>query len=160
MTTTQNQVTKRPELLTVLCILSFVGQGYLLLKNFIILFAVTLITRLEPIVERSLEGFHYHGPFRQAIYNFLEQAVSSMDHFLTLVLGNLLLIGITLYGVILMWNLNKKGFLFFVAGKFFLLLFPASLKEFQSFSLIEISVKGTIALIFIILFALNLKAMK
>lgn len=160
MNFTQNQVSKRPEFLTVICILSFIGQGYLLLKNLLSLVTISIITRLEPVVERSLEEFDYHGPFRRFLHDSLEYAVDSIDNFLTLVLGKIFLVGIILYGVILMWNLKKNGFYLFIAGKFFYILFPASLVDFNSFSVIDISIKSTIAIIFIILYSLNFKDMK
>ena len=111
-------------------------------------------------MKESLENFDYHGPFRRFLYDSLEYASKSMDHYLTLTLGKLLLVGIILYGVIMMWNLKKAGFGLFSAGKFFYILFPASLVDFNSFSILEVSAKGTIALVFIVLYAMNLKYMK
>jgi len=123
-------------------------------------FAVSMVTRLEPVVQEAISEFDYDGPFENFIYDMMEIALSSIDNFLTLILGKLLLAGMTLYGAILMWNLKRLGFFFYVAGKVLFIAFPPSLVDFNSVSVFSILFQGIFAAIFIVMYSFNLKVLK
>jgi hypothetical protein len=67
---------------------------------------------------------------------------------------------LTLLGAILMWQLNKKGFYIYIAGILFEIIVPVYLygTNIMSFGITFLS--GFFGLLFIALYALNIKSMR
>jgi hypothetical protein len=136
---------KRPELLTVLCILTFIGSGFSLMANL-----VALLTRdtwqsaMESGALDMLTGtiemdaldllFHVHPAY------YLFQAL-----FFAMSLG----------GALLMWNLNKIGFHLYAVGQISLLIIGKVFIPSLPFPLIPLLLATT----FVLLYARNLRYM-
>lgn len=152
----------RPTFLTVLCILTFIGSGWGAASNLFSLIAfspeaivaqiqqVTTMTATEgaPSWIASLMGSSIavlqttimHGP---AIYSLLT-------------LFSLISLG----GAILMFNLKKIGFFLYAFAQIAQLFVMPAFSGWNSMVMISMIVSGVFALIFIILYGVNLGKMK
>ncbi len=119
---------KRPTFLTVLCILTFIGSGLGLLFTLLGIIGTGAAGGL-------LSGIPGAGSFTVA---------GSMSKLII----SLLLIAVSLYGAILMWNLKKLGFFLYSGANVVLLIL-----SFGVFSLI-------ITAAFIVMYYVNLKYME
>jgi hypothetical protein len=154
---------QRPTFLTVICILSFIGLGWAMLGS-LINFA------LAPMM-REMTGFAQSGmddamnevsseapamlPLIQKIFG---SSMAMMEHIREISLVNLICSAIALFGVIQMWRLKKIGFYFFAGGKIIIIITPLILVGGLMGGL---SLLGAIfPIAFIIMYALNLKAME
>ncbi len=125
---------KRPGLLTVLCILTFIGSG---LSILFWLFAIVGLGSILGFLG-NVPGFGAAGGESTVIYPIV-----------------LLLLGIILLlSAIMMWNLRKMGYYLYVLVKILGIILPLILigSVFKITSLI-------IPVIFIVLYGLNYKAM-
>ncbi|MFK5855746.1 MAG: hypothetical protein QM503_06420 [Bacteroidota bacterium] len=132
----------RPELLKILCILTFVGSGFSLVSNSIMFLTIDMV-----------RGLYEQGAFdflaEEMDTNVLEILISiNASYFLF----QAVLFSLTVYGAYMMWNLKKIGFHIYTVAQIILLILPqVFLPElpFPTFELI-------ISLIFITLYAKNL----
>lgn len=132
----------RPELLKILCILTFIGSGLSLLSNSIMFLTIDIIRE-----------YYQSGAF--------DLLTKDMD---TDVLGLLLsansmyfvfqaaLFGITIYGAYLMWYLKRVGFHIYTIAQILLLILPQIFLPEIPFPTFEL----LISLVFITLYAKNI----
>lgn len=104
---TQPESPQRPQLLTILCILSFIGSG-LAASSYFLMYAS--YNELMPLLEDMIEQF------------------PAMELFLT-INRNFFLTGFILYvlslaGINLMWRRRKAGFHFYTGSQIMILLMP------------------------------------
>jgi len=133
----------RPELLKVLCILTFVGSGLALFSDIFMFFTIDIIKEY----------------FNNGLLDFLSK---DMDAEVLEIIFNVnpiyfifqsILFALTIYGTYLMWNLKKIGFHLYTIGQIILLILPQVFipsLPFPTFNLL-------ISLIFIFLYAKNLQ---
>lgn len=126
-TAAENQ---RPTFLTVLCILTFIGSGLLLL--------FTLI---------AIVGSGVSGSILKAIPG-APNLVGGAELSMAKLVINLILIAGSLYGAILMWGLKKMGFYLYSGANIVYLII--------SFSVIGLIITAA----FIVMYYLNLKYME
>ena len=139
----EEKETQRPELLKILCILTFVGTGLSLFSDIIMFFTIDIIKEY----------------FNNGLLNFLSK---DMDAEVLEIIFSVnssyfdfqgIIFTFTLYGTYLMWNLKKTGFHIYTIGQIVLLIIPQVFipsLPFPTFNLL-------ISLIFIFLYAKNLK---
>lgn len=135
----ETATTKRPALLTVLCILSFIGSGL-----------SVLVWLLLTVGIGSFLGFLENIPgFSDAM------AGSGAGLGVGIMVLNLVLNGGTLAGAIMMWQMKKLGFWIYSGAFVLQFILPLILMDarFSIFGLI-------IMALFITLYGLNLKHMK
>lgn len=137
---TMTDQNKRPTFLTVLCILTFIGSGFGVLGGLIGLVATGAATALAKIPML--------GPALTAAASFG----------IVYTLINLILAAASLYGAIMMWKLKKTGFWIYVAAQVLMLIVPVFFVGIAGLLGSAIGLIFTAA--FIIMYALNLKAMK
>lgn len=126
---------KRPVFLTVLCILSFIAAGLGILGY---ITAITAMSVVSSIDTTGLEGT-YTGPSVGLTWAYV------IVGFITTLLS--------LYGVIKMWKLQKVGFYIYVAAAVISVIMGIIYSGF--------GVMGAVfPILFIVLYGLNLKAMK
>ena len=133
----------RPELLKVLCILTFVGSGLSLVSNSIMFMSIDII---REYYENGMFDFLAEDMDTGALETLLSINASYF-------IFQAFLFALTIYGAYSMWNLNKVGFHIYTIAQILLLILPqAFLPElpFPTFELI-------ISLIFITLYSKNLK---
>lgn len=135
---------KRPELLRVLCILTFIGSGLSLVSNSIMFMVIG-----------TVRDYYEQGKFDYLILdmdtNVLEILLSVNASFF---LFQGALFALTIYGAYLMWNLKKLGFhIYTIAQISILILSQIYMPElpFPTFELI-------ISLIFVTLYAKNINS--
>jgi hypothetical protein len=134
-------VPKRPVLLTVLCILTFIGSGMNIFSGLIIsLFHDTFLT----IAEELSENLDLPG---------IEVILQAPPVFF---LSSALLYAGSLTGAVMMWNLRRNGFHVYAISQILHLIAPMYFLKLAGPSIIDLIFSG----IFIILYSLNLKFMK
>jgi hypothetical protein len=117
---TQNKnLKKRPDLLTVLCILTFIGSGLAAFSNFFIYLSYDE-------VQYILEDYGFDFPEFQLI-------LSGGKKFF---LAGFILYMISLMGAIRMWKLNKLGFHLYAAAQIFILIQPVVMLRDYPFNFI------------------------
>ena len=130
--TEKNVTTKRPKLLTVLCILSFIGSGFMAVA--FLLLSVTAGALAS--VLSSIPGL-----------------VETLGGGMAFIIISFVLSAISFFGVLQMWKLKKSGFLIYSASQMIFFIIPLlmiSAYEFSVFGLV-------ITLSFIVLYGINLK---
>ncbi len=135
-TVTNNEAGKRPTFLTVLCILSFIFSGIGLIGLIILLIGMGAMTSLASSAVDA--GGTYTGPSIGLTWAYL------IVGFLTTLIG--------LFGVIKMWKLQKVGFYIYTACVVISIIMGIVYSGFGFMSILP--------LVFVVLYGLNLKAMK
>jgi hypothetical protein len=110
--TEQSQAPKRPQFLTVLCVLSFIMCGLGLLGGI-----YNLVSRTP---EKMAEGVEKMREFSPEMADQMEQQMIAMQDSSWMKVEpylNLIFVLVSLLGVIMMWNLNKKGFYIYIVGE-------------------------------------------
>jgi len=105
---------KRTDLLTILCLLSFVGGGLSAFSNLIIYLSYDEIGQLMPEIEKTLQDMDFEGT------EFNQLLSGGKNYFLSGAVLNM----ISFAGVSRMWRLKKIGFHFYTAAHIFLFILP------------------------------------
>lgn len=142
----EKEENKRPELLKVLCILTFIGSGLSMISNFIMFLTIDIIRK-----------YYENGSFdfldEDIDLSALEILLSANSMYFIL---QALLFGLALYGAYLMWNLKKIGFHFYTVVQIVLLILPQVFLPSMPFPTFEL----LLSLVFITLYARNLQYMR
>jgi len=128
----------RPELLSVLCILTFIGSGLAVFSNLFIFMSFDEVLTIMEDYELGLPEF--------------EMIMSGGKRFF---ITGFILYSISLIGAIQMWKLRKIGFHLYTVAQIFILLLPVVFIQAYQFSVISLLL--TIA--FILAYFSNLKFM-
>ncbi len=141
----ENQVTQRPELLKILCILTFIGSGLSLISNSIMFLTIDII-----------RNYYAAGSFdflaEDLDLSTLEILINANSSYF---IFQAILFALSFYGAYLMWNLKKVGFHFYTIAQIVLLILPQVFIPSMPFPTFEL----LLSLIFITLYAKNLKLM-
>ena len=158
-TSTMAAAPKRPQFLTILCILSFIGVGFSVIGGLIGYAALKFIGsgKLDDLLSQSADP--------SAMLKFDDAKAQMMATGLSLdQLGHLALIGsalalVSLLGVIMMWKLKRSGFYLYTLVQLVGLTAPLIMGGH-----LDMEWKAMIGMVitaaFIIMYALNLKAMR
>jgi len=116
--TNNNQQARRPQLLTVLAVLSFIGSGLSLFSNLMtILFYDTIVNiNIEELEE--LYPAMFADPTFQNSLSIIAEAGRSFFAFSTLAYAG------SLFGVYKMWHLQKEGLHYYAISQIVILLLP------------------------------------
>ncbi|MGY6562719.1 MAG: hypothetical protein ACXITV_11510 [Luteibaculaceae bacterium] len=121
-----NPAAHRPKLLTALCILSFMGGALKLLSALFKIIFGRINASLDYAGNFQLEA--YSNDLKEYPIQLQELLVESVFRvFNTMTVSGILqfvLVLASLYGVYLMWNMQKKGFFFYTTAQLLLLLLP------------------------------------
>ncbi len=140
-----NQVTQKPELLKILCILTFIGSGLSFISNTIMFLTIDLIRE-----------YYKNGNF-----DFLSEDMdlSAIEILLSAnsmyFMFQAILFALSIYGAYLMWNLKKVGFHFYTIAQILLLILPQVFLSGMPFPTFEL----LLSLIFVTLYAKHLNLM-
>jgi hypothetical protein len=132
-------VTKRPELLTYLCILSFIGSGLASLSNLFIFLSFDEMLNLKDEMTFDLPEF--------------DLMMSGGKRFF---LTGFIFYSLSLYGAIYMWKLKKIGFHLYTGAQIFILILPVVMIPSYPFSWLSILVTGA----FVFAYGVHLKVLK
>ena len=155
---------KRPTLLTVLCILSFLGGAWGLWEGYKNAFTDAPLRELEQAkaqLEESMEQLGGDNPMAKMMEDAIALAERSVENAKTLGYSNLAFSLISLLGVWMMWNLKKTGFwLYLLASVGGLVVMFSVLGGGGLFANITSILAVAITAIFVILYGVNLKHMR
>lgn len=156
---------ERPTLLTILCILSFLFGAYGLYSGFSTAFTDQPKKDLEESrIELEKQMADVQGPGAEMAQKMMDQALAmaekQVENATPIGISGLLLSVISLLGVWMMWNLKKTGFWLYVLASVASLIVPIVFLGGGLMTFLGVGFMGVIALIFIILYAVNLKHME
>jgi hypothetical protein len=163
----------RPTLLTVLCVLSFIGSSWLIITNIWGYATASRTAQLISSVSKMRPNdstFQNNSPSAKVVHKkralFGEKMILSFSKVVTAenirknAVGTILSAVITFWGALLMWRLRRRGFYLYIAGTLFGIAVPFYLYGINLMS-VGISVfSGFFGLVFIALYALNIKSLR
>jgi len=149
----------RSSFLTVICILTFLGSGWGVIKcirqyataNTISTIASEVIERRESLINEENAPSFVKRIIASVNENIGPESIRTYS--IIGLFSNLL----KLVGAILMWKLRKAGFYLYLAGV--LVIVGSPLMMGQLIGIISGFIRGFIGVIFIVMFAVNLKYM-
>lgn len=154
---------QRPTFLTVLCILSFIAGAWGVFDGYRTGFTDKAQRDLEEArtaIEEAMEQMGEAPAFAQRMMEEgLALAELGATHAQTLGISSLVLSALSLFGVWLMWNLKRNGFWIYTAAGIVGLIVPIAVMGASSLVILGLGVGGLFTLLFIILYAVNLKHM-
>ncbi len=135
----QKEPFKRSDLLTVLCVLTFIGSGLASFSNLFIFLSYEDMLTIVDEYEVEIPGFDMmmSGGRRFFITGFILYTFSWV-------------------GALQMWKLRKMGFHLYTGAQLFILILPVAMIESYQFSIFSLLFTAT----FIAGYAINLKFMK
>lgn len=143
---------QRPTFLTTLCVLTFIGSGWAVLSNLFSIF-------MAEAVNQSMQAEQYSH-----MAGFLASSVEVMQtlalHAREIALIGLVLGLLSILGAVLMFSLRRAGFYLYVAAQMLMLFVTPYFAGFSSVVLLGMFFSCVITLLFIILYALNLKHLR
>ncbi len=159
--TAKGKVVKRSTFLTIICVLTFIGSGWGILRgvrsyveaNSI---SINALERMEKLEDR-LDSY--------SVPDFLKHLVSAIAYNMTpgnvrkfgafSFIGNML----TITGAIIMWNLRKQGFYIYLLGWVLIIMIPVIILG-KPISITAMIIRIAFSAVFITMYAVNLKHMK
>lgn len=147
-----------------MCILSFIGSGLLLGSTIVqyFTFESSYPAQMEKL-EETMEQLSDAGIESGFAYNSVENGLIALEKTsqnLGQITGvNVLFALLSLLGVFLMFKLKKNGFYLYTFANFFWCLVPLVLIDFNAAMMTAI-MYGIMTIIFVILYAMNLKHME
>ena len=135
---------KRPDLLTVLCILTFIGSGIGFFSNLFVALSYDLIVQM-------VDNDDLPSMYEMAIENMKMMLSGGVIYFIL----SFILFLISFIGAIFMWNLKRIGFHLYTIAQILILILPAFFLNGQAISIYNLFFTG----LFIALYAINLKEM-
>lgn len=155
---------QRPAFLMVVCILTFIGSGWSILSNLFSLFTADFFNGNMQIEQYSnMMGNMEDQGVSSFLSGFMNSSMEVLQittlHAKEIAVFQLILSVISFVGAILMFQLKRLGFYLYAAAQILMLCI---MPYFAGFSIVVISTMlmgGLGALLFIILYAVNLKHM-
>ncbi len=138
-----NETKNRPEILTVLCILTFIGSGTSMLANGVL---YLMFDQLKELIEQ------------QSVFSFMGSEVDLsflLDIKSGFFLTQLLIYALALYGAVQMFQLRKIGFHLYAMAQIALLIIPKIFVSNLPFPFFELMVSA----VFVYLYYKNLHLM-
>lgn len=166
----ESEPEKRPSFLTWLCILTFIGSGWAIISCIwtYTMAGETNITFQESVNVKKdstllkdtaeIRRHKNHSPLEGKIKASLSKIVNK-DNMRKAAIGGFIASLLTLMGAILMWNLKRRGFYIYILGVVFGILVPFYLYGNDLIAVGATSFANFFGLVFIALYALNLKSM-
>lgn len=164
MDTTQTGAQQRPTLLTVICILSFIAGAFGLWSGYRNAFTSAPQEAIEEargkMEEAQAQMADANMPMMQEMLDSaIIMAEKAAEHAQEMGYGEILFALISLFGVWNMWNLKKMGFWIYLAATIGGLAMPMIFLGGGLMTIIGLGLGGLISVVFIILYAVNLKHM-
>jgi len=162
------QPEKRPSFLTWLCILTFIGSGWAIISSiYTYTSAYKYAKMLDAPPEMKKDTVQLNSPKVKSQNEGMPEKIKTSfskilqkDNLRKLALGNLVASLFTLCGAIFMWNLRKTGFYLYIFGVIISLIIPFFIFGNDLIAVGATSFNNFFGLIFIALYALNLKSMR
>ncbi len=156
---------KRPTLLTVICILSFIFGAFSLwsdVKNGFTDAPAEELAEAKAKIEESMEQMGDAGSspmVQEMMESTMAMAEKSVEHAKPMAYAGLVLTIIGLLGVWMMWNLKKNGFWLYLVSTIGSLVVPMIYLGGGLMTILGLGFVALFYVLFIILYAVNLKHM-
>ncbi len=155
---------QRPTLLTIVCILSFIGGLWGAIDGIRTGFtnkAQDDLAEARAAIEEGMSQLQGQGgEFAQKL---MEEGIvmteKAAEHAKPMGIAALALSLLSLYGVWLMWNLRKQGFWYYTLAAVLGLVVPLYFLGFNMLAIMGLGFGAFVSILFIILYAVNLKHM-
>lgn len=144
---------KRTQFLTVLCVLSFIGIGWGLASGL-----MNFNKDADEEMAKVQESMEQMGD-SEMMGKIMEGTMTMLEHQRELTIMGLICSAIALLGVIMMWQLKKKGFWIYTVAQALSLVGVFIILGVNFMSLMTIGIGGFFSILFVILYAVNLKHM-
>ena len=154
----------RPDFLTVLCILTFIGSGYGIINSTTSYFKPDnqeVIVEIDDAFEEAMDNNNLNEEQRDMFENFRDSLKVSLtsESIKNISIVNILSYLATLAGAFLMWNLTKKGFFVYIFG--ILIMIGGTLAVYDGIiGALMTGASAFVGILFIILYGANLKHMR
>jgi len=150
---------QRPGLLTALCILTFIGSG-LGLVNKLIAMIMSPFMQMFDMTDYNYALDEIDEPFARKIVEMaFGMAEKAIDHMFAISLTEFLLYAASLTGAILMFRMKKMGFYIYATAQVLMLFTAPIFIGFNPLINIGILFSSVFTILFIALYAINLKKM-
>jgi hypothetical protein len=162
----------RPTLLTVLCILTFIGSGWTIITSVwsystasqtVKIFSSAVVDRPDDstLQKDSLmrTGHKNRSPFGQKMVLSLSKIITE-ENIRKSATGAIISGLCTLLGALLMWHLRRNGFYLYIMGVIVGLIVPLYLYGNNLLAIGMSSFSSFFGLVFIALYALNIKSLR
>ena len=154
----------RPTLLTVICILSFVAGAFGLWSGIKNAFTDAPQTELQEARAQMEEAMAQVGDSGNDMVSKIMESAMTMaekaaENAKQIGYANIILSLLSLIGVWQMWNLKKSGFWMYLLASVASLLVPVFFLGGGMMTLLSVGIGGFITIVFVILYAVNLKHM-
>ena len=155
----ETQPKQRPALLTALCILTFIGSGFNVFNNILGMIMSPIKNFIDPSFFEMILDEVDDDFARRFVEQALEIAQKALEHAFEISLTNFLLYGASLTGAILMFQMKKAGFYLYSVAQVLLLFVAPVFVGFNLFVNMGILFSSFFTILFIALYAINLKKM-
>jgi hypothetical protein len=164
----ETEPASRPSFLTWLCILTFIGSGWAIISSIYTYVSAekyaNILTQEKPLKKDSTfvdsrASVHNERKVLSERVKVSFSKILDKDNLRKLAIGNLIAALFTLAGAIFMWRLNRTGFYIYITGVIISLMIPFYLFGNDLIAVGATSFNNFFGLVFIALYALNLKAM-
>lgn len=149
----------RPALLTVLCVLTFIGSGLSLMGNLMSMFISPFMDFFDPSMFDEAFSHLGNNPGDKLVEEMLNIAILAMDNIVTISLLKFIFSALSIVGAIYMFKLKKLGFYLYIAAQVGFLAIGPIILGWNLFVSISIFFSGFFSILFIALYAINLKHM-
>ncbi|MEG0796794.1 MAG: hypothetical protein RR397_09885 [Odoribacter sp.] len=155
---------QRPTLLIVLCVLTFIGSGWSVLSNLFSMFTAGLMNSNMQMEQYSnMAGQMEDGGVTSFLSGILNSSMEVLQvtiaHANEIAVMGIVLSVISLLGAVMMFQLKRLGFYLYTASQILALFILPYFAGFSIAVLIGMLSSGLFAILFIILYAVNLKYM-
>ena len=152
---------KRPDFLSAICILSFVGLGWRIFRSSFDMVAGFFTAAFAPVLDEAIRDLETETEPVAGVATHVIQAVQQLMQHITAFgfLRILFSIGAVL-GVVMMWNLKKQGFYLYAGFRVLILLVPVLVMGFNIISIFMVASGLVFTALFILLYGFNLKYMQ
>lgn len=159
-----NSTTERPTFLTVLCVLTFIGSGFALLSGIYNYAMAPMAAEMTEEALQKAEDQLAYQEMNEGTATMLEETFSAslemVEHASTLALISILGALLSLTGAFLMFRLKRNGYYLYTLAQLLLILAPMALVGFNFVTGASAIITGVFALLFIVLYGVNLKHLK
>lgn len=161
----QQNKPQRPTFLLVLCILTFIGSGWNVLTNLFSIFTAGFMNGNMHIEQYSnMIGEMENNSASAFMSGFLNSSMEVLQatamHAREIAVMQLVLSLLSLLGAILMFQLRRSGFFLYTAAQLLALFVLPYFAGFSTLVVIGMLWSAFISLIFIVMYAVNLKYMR
>jgi hypothetical protein len=162
---TKPTIPQRPTLLTVLCILTFLGSSWGIFDGFINIFKAKTIDTvgLNDQLQTEMDKLNDSGTTGETLTKLLEGAMDvankAIEKAIPLAIFSIIASMLSIFGAYLMWNLKKSGFYIYITAQIISLFGIFYLLGLSFASIAIVGFGGLLSLIFTILYGVNLKYM-